>query len=151
MTVDSFIKLIKAVKPNQMYLIGGSLVAGGVAGSSSPFWYPLAEDVIRSTFNFASKSDVYSASSTTLWLSIFMMFLGFVLIVVNRYLEHQEQVLSTKADNVVKLRPEPKPRAFEADSGGEIIINGGKIKNYEAVAKASTQGVIKINETDVER
>ncbi|TKG04932.1 hypothetical protein [Vibrio lentus] len=149
--MDSFIKLIKAIKPNQFYLIGSTLVAGGLAGSSSPFWYPLVEDVIRSTLNLASKSDVYSASPTTVWLSIFTMVLGVAVIVVNRYFEYQEQVLSAKADNVVRLRPEPKPRAFEADTGGEIVINGGKIKNYEAVAKASTQGVIKINETDVER
>ncbi|HIF9148161.1 TPA: hypothetical protein ACX6SL_000719 [Photobacterium damselae] len=151
MTVESVIKLIKAIKPNQCYLLGGTLITGGLAGSSSPFWYPLTEDIIRNTFNLVSGSDSYSASPVTLWLSVFTMILGAVLILVNRYLEHQDRVQSNKVDNVVELRPQSKPRAFEADSGGEVIINGGRIKNYEAVAKASNKGVVKINDTDMER
>ncbi|WP_029825125.1 hypothetical protein [Vibrio parahaemolyticus] len=151
MTVDSVIKLIKAMKPNQCYLIGGTLITAGLAGSSSPFWYPLAEDVIRNTLNLASESDGYSVSPATLLLSVFTMILGVVLILVNRYLEHQERVLSNEVDNVVPLRPQSKSRAFEADSGGEVIINGGRVKNYERVAKASNKGVVKLNDTDVER
>ncbi|EHJ9978641.1 hypothetical protein ACLINW_002761 [Vibrio parahaemolyticus] len=151
MTVDSVIKLIKAMKPNQCYLIGGTLITAGLAGSSSPFWYPLAEDVIRNTLNLASESDGYSASPATLLLSVFTMILGVVLILVNRYLEHQERVQSNEVDNVVPLRPQSKSRAFEADSGGEVIINGGRVKNYERVAKASNKGVVKLNDTDVER
>lgn len=150
MAVDAVIKLIKAMKPNQCYLLGGTLIAAGLTGSSYPFWYPLADDVIRSSLNLASETESYSASTTSLFLSGLTMILGVALILFNRYLEHQERVQSREVDNVVPLRSEPQPAAFEADSGGEIIVNRGRLKNYDRVAKASNRGVVELNDTDAE-
>lgn len=151
MTVESIIKVMKTLKPNQCYLIGGTLVTGGFAGSASPFWYPLVDDAFRGSLNLATKTEEYSASPITIGLSLFAMVLGFILILANRFLEHKETIQIAKLDNVVELRRHSKPTAFEADSGGQVIINGGTVKNYESVAKASNQGVVKINDTDVEK
>ncbi|CAM2799698.1 hypothetical protein VINE108274_02020 [Vibrio neptunius] len=151
MIVKSVIKIRKEMKPNQCTLMGGLLITGGFTGGLYPYWYPLLDDLIRNTFNLVSESDGYSAPSFTPLLSVCLIILGIVLILIDRYLEHQERVQSNKVDNVEELRSQSKPRAFEADSGGEVIINGGRIKNYEAVAKASNKGVVKVNDTDVER
>jgi hypothetical protein len=151
MPIDSIIKLVKALKPNQCYLIGGSLVFAGLAGTSSPFWYPLVDDVIRNSLNLAIPSEDYSASKMTIIFSVFSMLLGALLIILNRILDHKEQIATNIPDNIVEFQPKPEQSAFEADSGGSIIINGGKVKNYTNVAKASNKGVVTLNQTVVEK
>lgn len=151
MSVESIIKAIKAIKPNQCYLIGGTLVSAGLAGTSSPYWFPLFDDAVRNSLNLATQNEAYSASDTAILFSVFSILLGVMLIAINRFWEHQEQITTKSLDNIVELRSKPEPNAFEADSGGAIVINGGKVKNYPKVAKASNKGVVTINETVVEK
>lgn len=151
MLVDSFIKIVKVFKPNQVYMIGGTLIVAGLAGTSSPFWFPLFEDSVRQTFEISSQSKTQVVNSATILLSVFSMILGAILIILNRILEHKEQVSKRVESNVVELKSKETPVAFEADSGGSIVIKGGKIKNYSKVAKAKSSGVISISDTDVEK
>lgn len=151
MRIDSIIKLLKAIKPNQCYLIGGTLVFAGFAATTSPFWYSLVEDAIRNSLNLEKTKEKYSPSNIVIIFSLLAMLLGVYLIRLNRILDHKEQIASQIPDNIVKFQPKPEQSAFEADSKGSIIINGGQVKNYTKVAKVSNKGVITLNQTVVEK
>lgn len=152
MSIESIIKVIKALKPNQCYLIGGALISTGLVGSASPYWFPLAEDVIRNFLNLASRTDVFASNNATLAFSGFSIVLGVFLIVLNRVLDFKEQTNTdtNKSNNVVEFKLKESSSAFEADSSGVVTITGGKIKNYPKVAKATNGGVIRIDGTDIE-
>lgn len=150
MKIEDLIKIIKAMKPSQCNLIGGSLITAGIAGTSSPFWFPLIEDLTRTTFNLAMNTEEYTASNTMIVFSAFLIILGVGLIALNRVLEHKESIV-TNHNNIVSFPPRDESSAFEATTGGKVVINGGKVKNYEKVAKASSNGVVSITDTIVEK
>lgn len=152
MRIGSVVNVIKALKPNQCYLIGGSLISTGLVGTASPYWFPLAEDVIRNSLNLVSRTDVYTSNNATLMLSGFCIALGLILIVLNRVLEYKEltNIPQNSPDNVFEFKAKESNSAFEADSSGIVTITGGKIKNYPKVAKATNGGVIKIDGAEIE-
>lgn len=149
MNLDAILKIIKALKPNQCYLIGGLLVSSGLAGVSLPYWFPLIEDIIRNSLNIATKTEVYNANPVSVALSVLSIILGSILIVINRYIEHKEQIEFSK-NNIIEFKKKQKSAAFEASHGSSITINRSKIKNYSKVAKANDNSSIELNDTDVE-
>jgi len=152
MSIESIIKFIKAVKPNQCYFIGGTLITAGIAGNYSPFWFPLLDDLLRNHMDIATNSKVNDSGIMTESLSKFCMIVGALIIIIHRYLNHCETIESKPIENnVVKFRVKEEPSAFEAHSGGSVVINGGKVRNYSKVAKATNNGVIQLNDTDVEK
>ncbi|QUM85306.1 hypothetical protein [Moritella sp. 28] len=148
MKVEDIIKIIKSMKTSQCNLIGGSLIAIGATGGASPFWFPLVDEIARSKLNLTSNTEEYVANNAMILFSMFLVILGVGLIILNRMLEHKENVL-TKPSNIVDFPSHDEPCAFEAITGGSVVINGGKVKGYEKVAKASTGGVVSINEAMV--
>lgn len=145
------------IKGKKINAVGGILIVTGLTGMSSPYWYPLVEDIIRSSLNMALNTEEYTRSNIELVISVSSILLGVFLIIYNRLLEHKESLHSKEQESkssVLKLlhsnKLESKP-AFEASDSGEITINSSKVSGYSRVADAKSRGRVRVIDTDVER
>lgn len=152
---DVVVSIIKALKPNQVYLYGGMLIVAGISGSSSPWWFPLVNDWLRAYSNLVTRSDAYTASSATLVMSVIFLLLGVGLIVMQGIFDYKTQQSSKPSAEVIqfkqKIIPIIEKAAFEADDNSSIIITEGIVKGYEHVAKATKSSVVSFKRTKVEK
>ena len=152
---DAVVNIIKALKPNQVYLYGGILITAGISGSSSPWWFPLVDDGVRASLNLATRSDVYIVSYTTLVMSVIFLLLGVGLIVMQARFDNKSQRSSKPIAEVIpferKTIPVIEKAAFEADDNSSIIVTDGGVKGYERVAKATKNSIVSFERTKVEK
>mgnify|MGYP001549760638 CR=1 FL=1 len=140
--MDFIKEIIVLIKGKKINAVGVMLIIAGISGTSSPYWYPLVEDIIRSSLNIASNTEKYTQSNIVVIFSILTVLLGVFLILFNRVLEHKE--------SLHRKEQESKP-AFKASDEGDIELNGCEVNGYSGIIDAKNKGRFKAVDTKMER